>query len=116
VARCQLVFLVVCCLKNVSSSEECGKAYGRDKVSHPPLPSFSLSFILFLISLGSWRCGLLPFGTRVFVWRMAAMELRLLDFLEPAFSGAGLHTTVSQNSLQCTPTRTALSFLSAVNG
>ena len=109
-ARCQLVFWSVCCLKNVSLSEECGKPAGSRDFSYLFLPSFSLSFFYILDCWcrdnvdggGLFSLELeLAFGE----WRRSNCGCRIL---ESAFSAAGLHTKVSQNGLQCAPTRTAL--------
>ena len=81
-----------------------------------PFYSFSLSFLLSFAGVTelwcSWFSGS---GTRVFVWRMVAIEIMLLD-LESAFSAAGLHISIFQNGLRCKSTRTAPVFLSAANG
>ena len=100
-----------------SPFEECGPEW-RMRMEEPLAPrrfppvffpgSFSLSFfstlfvgVLVMLALS------LSFGTRVPFWRMASMATPSGGMWNQTFSTAGLNTTVSQDGLQCTSTRTA---------
>ena len=86
----------------------------RDESLNHPSPLFP--FLVPILSLVSWRCGLLPFGKRVFVLENGGDWTSRRWDLESAFSVAGLHCTVSQNGLRCKSTRTAPVFPAAENG
>ena len=101
--------LQVCCLENVSPSEECGKPAKPRGIS---LSCFSPLFLAF--SQFFHRChgdvGLscLEHGSRFGEWR--GLQLPSGGMWNQSFSNAGLNITVSQDGPRCKSTRTARVF------